>query len=218
MSETIYLSGGMENAVALGSSWRLSTSTILASLGYTALNITALDNAFSEQFGCPLAMADTDELSVKAVMRKQYIEDDLRLIRNDSDAVLIYYDESVRRGAGSHSEVHHAFENNIPVFLVTSYDTIIGNVPKWMIAMCTATFTSFDEFYSYISNLPNGILKKDRYDNHGLNGKYLCSMCGDVFNGKFVSKISPLQCTSCDKIVEKINNFPDRYTFFKTKF
>jgi hypothetical protein len=129
----------------------------------------------------------------------------------------VLYDESVRKGAGTISECQHAFNRDIPIFLINTYGDI-NEVPGWLQALTTRIFNSFDKLYSYLSDLPPGILKKDIYGNMNAGDCYLCSLCGDAFiknKQHFVSKISPLYCTNCVDVVTKtFEGHKDRYQFF----
>ena len=154
-------------------------------------------------------------------MRKHFIETDLKLIKENSDALIVYYDESARRGAGTVSEAQYAYNMNIPIFLVAEYPTIEElhkNVSGWLIALSTAYFKSFEELYDYLEKLPYGIIKKDAYGNHGVDGQYLCHLSGEVFVKRktpFVSEIHPLYSQKSVNIVHDVyEKYKDRYVFF----
>ena len=80
------------------------------------------------------------------------------------------------------------------------------------------SFLNFEDLYAYLDKLPKGILKKDKYGNHGINGQYLCNLSGEVFQKKkstFVSKVHPLYSQKSVSIVHDIyENHKDRYQFF----
>jgi hypothetical protein len=218
----IYLSGGMQFAKNLGAGWRLEVAKKLKELEYFPLDITDLDIAYNKLHGKPILPTPGQEPeSYKANMRKHFIETDLRLIRENSDALIVYYDESARRGAGTVSEAQYAYNLNIPIFLVTDHknmDEFYGDVSGWLIALSTAQFLSFDSLYEYLEKLPHGIIKKDIYGNHGVNGKYLCHLSGEVFQkkkNKFVSEVKPLYSQKSVDVVHDIyENHKDRYDFF----
>lgn len=217
----IYLSGGMQFAKELGAGWRIETSKKLKEMKYFPLDITELDVAYLKSEGKPLLIpTDKDQLSYKAHMRKHFIDTDLKLIKDNSDALIVYYDESARRGAGTVSEAQYAFLLNIPIFLVADYPTIKDmhdNISGWLIALTTKCFTSFDDLYEYLDKLPEGILKKDLYGNHGVDNKYLCNLSGEVFTKKkhkFVSQITPLLSQEAVKITHEVyEETKDRYEF-----
>lgn len=214
----IYLSGGMQFANDLGASWRVGCGEALKAMQYYPIDITALDKAYSAKFGhLYLFLNDSELLQRKSNIRKQIIFTDIQLVVNDSDALIIYYDESARRGAGTISECQTAFDKDIPLFLVNSYKDI-GEVPGWLQAETTKMFNTFEELYEYLGDLPHGILKRDTYGNHHAGEHYLCSLCGEPFKKRkthFVSKVSPLYCKSCVDIVKHTyEQHADRYKFF----
>lgn len=215
---TIYLSGGMQFAVDLGAGWRKQCSKRLKELGFFPLDITELDMLYSKQHGeLYRFMSDEEILQRKSNIRKHFIETDINLIRNDTDAVIIYYDESVRRGAGTISEIHEAFMLDIPVFLVNAYKKL-NEIPGWAQAETTKIFNEWEELYDYLKSLPKGILKRDVYGNRRSGNNYLCSLCGKVeekHKTHYVSKVSPLYCKSCVEIVKQtFESHKDRYQFF----
>lgn len=215
---TIYLSGGMQFAANLGAEWRKRCGERLKEMGFFPLDITELDVAYSNAHGELYRFMDDEEiLQRKSNVRKHFIETDINLIRNDTDAVIIYYDESVRRGAGTISEIHEAFMLDIPVFLVNAYKKL-SEVPGWAQAETTKIFNEWEDLYSYLKSLPAGILRRDVYGNRRSGNRYLCSLCGKVeekHKTHYVSKVSPLYCKSCVEIVkETFESHKDRYQFF----
>lgn len=214
----IYLSGGMEHAVDLGAEWRVVVSDALRRLEYFPLDITALDAVYAERHGkLYMEFEEGEELLRKANIRKHFIYTDLELIKNDTDAVLLYYDESVRRGAGTISEAQVAYLLDIPVFVVSAWEDWRKEIPGWLHALSTRVFTSFDESIDYLAGLPEGILKRDLYGNHHGGEYYLCSLSGEPFqkgNHHFVSKVSPLYSKESVRIVKEVHeDKKDRYEF-----
>lgn len=211
------MSGGMQHAPNLGAGWRELTSQRLKGMGYYPLDIAELDIAYTAAHGELYRFMEDDELlQRKSNIRKHFVYTDLQLILNDSDALIVLYDESVRLGAGTVSECQVAFNEDIPVFLVNTYPTL-DNVPGWLQALTTKIFSSFDEMYEYLDALPAGVLKRDIYGNHHSGSHYLCSLCGCAFEkGKqhFVSKVSPMYCLPCVDIVKTTHeSHADRYQF-----
>jgi hypothetical protein len=210
----IYLSGGMEKAVQNGLVWRKDCSKSLTAMGYEPIDIAALDLDYNKAHGkVYMSGDDKDFLQYKSNIRHQFIHTDLKLIIDDADAVIGYYDQSFKDGAGSFAECQCAYDNERPLFVVSA----LSHVPSWLKALSTKLFFSFTELDTYLATLPDGILKRDRYGNHGTESHYLCSLCGEVFNKKkhhFVSKISPLYCKPCVKLVMKTREqHADRYEF-----
>jgi hypothetical protein len=208
----------MQHARNLGAGWRKRCSERLKELGYFPLDIADLDIAYSEAHGHLYRfLSDEELLQRKSNIRKHFIDTDINLIRNDTDAIIILYDESVRKGAGTTSEVHEAFMQDIPVFLLNTYDKL-DEVPGWMQAETTRIFNTWEDLYNYFAALPAGILKRDVYGNRRSGMHYLCSLCGkaeEKHKTHYVSRVSPLYCKSCVELVKTTHEAHyDRYKFF----
>lgn len=208
----------MQFAEALGTGWRRSCGEKLKELGFFPLDIAALDIAYSEVHGQLYRFSSDEEiLQRKSNIRKHFIETDINLIRNDSDALIVLYDDSVRLGAGTISEVQEAFMYDIPVFLINGYKEL-KQVPGWMQAETTKIFSEWNDLYTYFASLPPAILKRDVYGNRRSGMHYLCSLCGKVeqkHKTHYVSKVSPLYCKSCVEVVKATHETHcDRYKFF----
>lgn len=214
----MYLSGGMQFADGLGAGWRKVVGDHIKEMGFFPIDIADLDIKYSNEHGHLYRfLGDEELLQRKSNIRKHFIETDINLIRFDTDALIVMYDESVRLGAGTTSEIHEAFMLDIPVFLLNSYG-VMDEVPGWMQAETTAIFNTWDEMYEYLSKLPPGILKRDIYGNRRSGTHYLCSLCGAVeekHKSHFVSKVSPLYCKTCVELVkDTFETHKDRYQFF----
>lgn len=215
---SVYLSGGMQFADDLGAGWRQKASTELQKMRYHPIDITYLDRKYAEMHGNLYFLEDKkNHLQYKSNIRQHFIHADLELVVKHSDALIVYYDESVRRGAGTTSEAQVAYLHDIPVFLMSAYEDWRNEVPGWMQALTTRIYTKWEDLWAYMAALPEGILKRDMYGNHGVNNDYLCSLCGEVFHKQkhhFVSKVSPTYCSSCvELIAETHEGHPDRYQF-----
>jgi len=162
-----------------------------------------------------------DILQLKSNIRRHFVYTDLQLIIKDSDAVVLYYDESVRLGAGTLGEAQVAYNHDIPIFLVSAYDNWYEEVPGWLQSITTKIFTNFEDLYKYLGKLPPGIIKRDIYGNHHAGQHYLCSLCGEPFKKNkhhFVSTVSPLYCNTCVDVVDTTHErHTDRYDFFISK-
>src|SRR5271154_7013926 len=122
---TIYLSGGMEKAIENGAVWRRDCSKALITLGFTPLDIAELDLAYIEKHGPVYLDKDpANHLQYKSNIRRQFIYTDIRLIVDDSDAVLAYYDQSFKDGAGSFAECQCAYDNDKPLLVVSAFDHV----------------------------------------------------------------------------------------------
>jgi hypothetical protein len=186
-------------------------------MGFFPIDIANLDIAYSTEHGHLYRfLTDKELLQRKSNIRKHFINTDVNLIRNDSDAIIILYDESVRRGAGTTSEIHDAFVHDIPVFLMNDYG-VLDEIPGWMQAETTRIFDKWEDLYEYLEKLPPGILKRDMYGNHRSGMYYLCSLCGAVeakHKTHYVSQVSPLYCKRCVELVKTTHErHYDRYQF-----
>lgn len=214
----VYLSGGMQFAENEGADWRLEVSKWLKELRYFPLDICELDKAYAEQYGHFWRDVNKEDfLQRKSNVRKHFVDTDLQLVINDSDALIVYYDESVRRGAGTISECMVAFMHDVPIFLVSYWEDWENEVPGWLQALTTKIFTNFEDLHQYVANLPEGVIKRDAYGNHHAGDYYLCSLSGEVFKKNkmhYVSKVSPLYSKESVEIVRKTHEtHKDRYTF-----
>ena len=222
----IYLSGGMEFAVELGAGWREVTSVKLKEMGYFPLDIAELDVAYQEHHGDIMGDMRLDttqsEAQRKANIRHHFIDTDLKLIDYDSDALIVLYDESARRGAGTISECQHAFNSGIPIFVVSAWEDWQSEVPSWLHALSTKMFTNFEDLYTYLGMLPEGILVRDQYGNHSAGNHYLCSLTGEPFlkeGHHFVSNVSPLYSKPAVEMVQHTHEkMKNRYEFFREYF
>lgn len=220
---SIYLSGGMQHTPdGLGAGWRRDCAQRLKELNFFPLDIAEMDNAYRAAHGHIFRWSDDENfLQLKSNIRKHFVDTDIALIRNDTDALVVLYDDSVRLGAGTISEIHEAYMMGMPVFLLNSYGSI-NEVPGWMQAETTRIFDAWEELYNYLGKLPPGILKKDIYGNRSSGNFYLCSLCGTVeekHGSHFVSTVSPQYCKQCVQTVRHtFEEQHDRYTFFKQHY
>lgn len=213
---SIYLSGGMEKSPDLGGKWRKECSEVLSSLGFCPVDITAMDVAYTKKHGhVYLSKDESTLLQNKSNVRHQFVYSDLRLLTDNCDAVIALFDEAFRLGSGSYAECQCAYDNNKPLFMVSTYP--LSEIPTWLKSLTTKIFFSFDELYQYLKTLPQGILKTDKYGNHHSGAHYLCSLCGNPFEKTkhhFVSTVTPLYCRSCVDVVTKTReDHADRYEF-----
>jgi hypothetical protein len=219
----IYLSGSMQHAPdgQLGGTWREQCARQLKDMKYFPLDITDMDIAYTEQHGDLYHSFNSKpehHLQMKSNLRKHFVFTDLELIEKDSDALILLYDEGVRRGAGTISEAQHAYNLGIPIFIVSAYEDWHKEIPGWLLSLSTKVFENFDFLFDYLNDLPQGILKRDVYGNRSAGAQYLCSLCGSPFvktKHHFVSTISPCYCSGCvDVVTTTFENHKDRYEFF----
>lgn len=220
---SIYLSGGMEHSSDGGAGWREETSAVLRAKEYYPIDIAELDRQYNQHHGSEVyadfGQGEEGLLRRKANIRKHFVQTDIQLIINDSDALIVYYDESVRKGAGTIAECQMAFMHDLPIFIVSDWEDWTTELPGWLHAISTKVFTSFNDLYAYLDRLPYGVLKRDLYGNHRSGDYYLCSLSGEPFKKSkthFVSRVSPLYSSESVEIVKQTHEqMQDRYEFFK---
>jgi hypothetical protein len=150
-------------------------------------------------------------------IRKHFVDTDLSVIRNNTDALIVLLDDGVRKGAGTISECQYAYNLDIPIFAVNALPKT-ERISGWFFSLTTKMFDNFEELYAYLDVLPPGILKKDAYENRRSGNYYLCSLCGaaeEKHKTHFVSKVSPQYCKSCVELVKTTHETHySRYQFF----
>lgn len=149
----IYLSGGMEYKKNLGAKWRTWLTERLEEMGHGAIDPIKIEAP--DDNGVPLQSRLTDlklngELDeVRRLARHLLFRKDMFAIQV-SDAIVVYYDESVQRGAGTLSEAWEAFREGRPVYLVTDFP--MEKIPTWLIGETTDIFPDFDAFLEYLKD------------------------------------------------------------------
>ena len=148
-----YLSGGMEYKKNLGMAWRDWVTKELEIRHHDAINPVKLEICEEESGDIPI---QTQLTQMKAEGKLEGVRDLVRksLFRKDmfaiqlADAIIVYYDESVQKGAGTLSEAWEAFREGVPVYLVTDFPT--EKIPTWLIGETTRIFADFDELLEYV--------------------------------------------------------------------
>lgn len=149
---TFYLSGGMEFKTNLGSKWRNWLTDELSKLGYGAVDPVKMevdDQGRSYQHNLTSWKESGQLDKVRQVVREVLFVKDIHGLRV-SDAMILFYDESVQRGAGTLSEAWEAFREGKPVYVVTEFP--IMRVPTWLIGETTGIFSSFELLLDYLKN------------------------------------------------------------------
>lgn len=213
---TIYLSGALQFSDKTIKDWRYDVSEKLKEMNYFPINIFDLDKQYKDKYGLVLYnfddnLSEEEKIKFKNNFRKHYHETDCDLVKFKSNAVVAFWDEYSQKGAGTHSEIHTAFEKLIPVFLVTSVP--VYKLSKWLVSETTKIFSTFEELFIYLDYLPYGILLPQKISN-----ECLCFLCGNVYNRDDICynlKIKNIYCKRCTNILLYENNeIKDRFYFF----
>jgi len=165
-----YLSGGMEFKDGLGKGWRETITKALALLGHIAVDPVKEEMEDSEATTYHWAekklKEDLDDF--RHMVRLKMFRKDMRAIQ-DTDAVILLYDESVQRGAGTLAEAWEAFREAKPVYVVSSFER--RDVPGWLIGESTALFENFAQLLAYVEDHEQ--LKFDRHVAEFIRDSYL---------------------------------------------
>ncbi len=151
MSILIYLAGGMEHAEN-GSSWRFLATDYIEGLGFKAWNPYLEEKKiFKTDIQKFIKSHDKakDYNKFNEVMRK-IVTTDLGVIARDVDMVLVKYDPSVLKGAGTHAEISLATYLNIPVHAWVE-DLDVTDIPLWSIGCFTTISSSLSKAINKIT-------------------------------------------------------------------
>jgi hypothetical protein len=151
-----YLSGGMEYKKNLGKGWREWITEELEKRRHDAINPVKLEVAEEElEHSVPIQTRLTQLKmegkmeEVRRLVRKVLFRKDMFGIQL-ADAIIVLYDESTRRGAGTLSEAWEAFREGRPVYLVTEFGW--EEIPTWLIGETTQIFSNFEDLLEYIGD------------------------------------------------------------------
>ncbi len=174
-----YLSGGMEYKKNLGANWREWITEELEKRRHDAINPVKLEMAEEEvEHDVPIQVRLTNLKNegkleeVRRLVRKVLFRKDMFGIQL-SDAMIVLYDESTRRGAGTLSEAWEAFREGRPVYLVTEFD--MSEVPTWLIGETTKIFNDMEDLLEYVGDHSHVIrdqMQAQQVANDVLGGLY----------------------------------------------
>lgn len=155
MARRAYLSGGMEYAADEGRDWRREMQSWLEGrLGCTVFN----PNVESDRFlGTEYPGIDFPELKRKDIAQYRAIVE--RIVTGDcdeialrTDFVVVYWDDSAQRGAGTKGELTMAHFFRKPVYMVTVMPP--EAIPSWVLGCVTRIFGDFESLKEFLSREP----------------------------------------------------------------
>lgn len=171
----VYLAGAMENAKDLGAGWRNKLTPFLKELNLDVLDPcefepeqlkglkpNRLPEFYTDLAGKKIKPTHWHELknaSESHLYRRflkymqRIIKYDIKIVRHFSDYVIVFWDESTRKGAGTHAELTAAFLASVPVYCVADCD-----MPAWAKACCSEIFLNFEELKEFL---------RDEFDYEG---------------------------------------------------
>ena len=146
MDKLVYLAGGMEY-VQDGKSWREEAETKLKAVGYSSWNpykeeTQVFNNKKIQEF-----VKNGDKLlqftQFRDIMRK-LIKLDLGTIKDDADVVLVKFDASTLKGAGTKAEISVATLFNKPVHVWLD-GLSLREIPSWCLGSFNTVSSTLDE-------------------------------------------------------------------------
>ena len=152
-----YLSGPIENAENDGAFWRQDITLWLKNnLNHKVFNPVVetkkiIGHLNSSNFR---AMKKADPIKYKNIIRK-IIKLDLEAVINDSDYLIVKWDESVLKGGGTHGEVTMAYWIKKPVFIVNSLP--LEDMSSWIFSCSDFIFNDFKSLKKKLTQLYKGI-------------------------------------------------------------
>lgn len=175
-----YLSGAMEFKKDLGKAWREWITEELEKHRHDAIDPVKLQYAEEEALAKDLPLQsyltnlkNEGQLDkVRKITRKMLFRKDMFGIQM-ADALILLYDDSTRRGAGTLSEAWESFREGRPIYLVTEIP--LEEIPTWLVAETTEMFSTFEELLDYIKDHSRVIrdqMNARRFRDETLGGIY----------------------------------------------
>ena len=152
-----YLSGPIENAKNDGASWRQDMTLWLEkNLKHKVFNpVIETKNIMGHLNDSNFrSMKKTDPIEYKKIIRK-IIKLDLEAVINDSDYLIVKWDESVLKGGGTHGEITMAYWIKKPIFIVNSLP--IDDMSSWIFSCSDFIFNDFKSLKKKLTHLYKGI-------------------------------------------------------------
>lgn len=166
--QTIYTIGAMEKAENMGAGWRNRLTPFLEELGFEVLNPTEfepeqlkglqpnrLPESYTDLFGnkCKPTHWHHLKFASEPHLRKRFkkymqhiVRYDMNIVKNVADIMVAYWDEFAGKGAGSHSEITHAFLYGKPIYMIATTE-----IPAWLTGIVTEIFLSEEDFKKFMS-------------------------------------------------------------------
>ena len=148
-----YLSGPIENAENDGADWRLSiTHWLKDEINHNVFNPVeatrgTISGITNDEFR---EMKKTEPEKYKKLIRK-IIDIDIKAVVENSDYLIVNWDESVFKGGGTHGEITLAYYLKKPIYLINRVP--IDDLSSWIFSCSTEVFDSFDDLKIYLSSL-----------------------------------------------------------------
>ena len=175
-----YLSGPIENAENDGADWRLSiTHWLKDEINHNVFNPVeatrgTISGITNDEFR---EMKKTEPEIYKTLIRK-IIDIDIKAVVENSDYLIVNWDESVFKGGGTHGEITLAYYLKKPIYLINHVS--LDDLSSWIFSCSTEVFDSFDDLKIYLSKIPDETLYAyNVYQIEGEGRNLFSSILGD---------------------------------------
>jgi hypothetical protein len=141
MASRVYLSGGMEYAAGEGRDWRRDIQEwLVRELGCAVFNPNEESDRFlgSEYPGIEFREMKKRDIAKYSAIVERLVAIDCDEIALRSDFVIVYWDASALRGAGTKGELTMAHYFKKPVYMVTGVPH--EEIPGWVLGCVTRIF------------------------------------------------------------------------------
>ena len=148
-----YLSGPIENAQNDGAGWRNDiTSWLENKLNHKVFNPVIETKNIIKKYDASdfRMMKKTNSDGYKKIIR-EIIKVDLEAVVNQSDYLIVKWDESVFKGGGTHGEVTMAYWFGKPVYLINSLP--LDDVSSWIFSCSDYIFDNFEDLKNKLDEL-----------------------------------------------------------------
>lgn len=152
MGPRVYLSGGMEYAEDEGRDWRREMQSWLeATLGCTVFNPNVESDRLlaSEYRGIDFRELKKQDIDRFRTIIDRIVTIDCDEIAGRTDFVVVYWDESAQRGAGTKGELTMAHFFRKPVYMVTTMPP--EAIPSWVLGCVSRIFSDFGTLKEFLA-------------------------------------------------------------------
>jgi hypothetical protein len=139
-----YLSGGMEYAADEGRDWRSEVQMWLErELGCAVFNPNVESDRLlgTEHRGIDFRTLKREDIALYRTIVEKLVTLDCEEIAARTDFVVVYWDESAQRGAGTKGELTMAHYFKKPVYMVTAVP--LDAIPGWVLGCVSRVFGDF---------------------------------------------------------------------------
>ena len=153
MARCVYLSGGMEYAADEGRDWRKEMQSWLErELGCTVFNPNVESDRFlsREIPGIRFRELKTRDIERYRQIVEKVVALDCDEISNRTDFVIVYWDDSAQRGAGTKGELTMARYFKKPVYMVTAMP--VEAIPGWVLGCTDRIFGDFKSLQEFLTS------------------------------------------------------------------